>query len=291
MRMQLLHQSAHKNDALGAVARGDQTGGKGISIHIGLAYVSKYGYRNPPVEMPCCQRDAEAMRAIAAKDYTLPNGSFGTNEVLINEQATVSAVISRLTQAAQTLTAGQLLVTFSGHGTYREIDGTIHEAWCLYDTPLFERQFRAFLPLFNTGVEVVVIADACYAGGLTRERSRALALAPEPGRPKQISPESIVALQETRFTPFMDIVKLPGEQNLKAHCVYVGACGTTEKTHSGPDLSEFTNHLVAAWDEGLRDSFEVWETELQKRSAKPPTPEIVAYEPFNSGFLARGLFR
>src|SRR5262245_37774163 len=111
---------------------------KGISVHIGLNRVNTSAY--PGYSIPIlsgCVNDAKDMKAIA--------GSLGySSTLLLDDQATASAVISAIGKAAKNCVSGDILfLTYSGHGSQvpdtngDEPDGQ-DETWVLYDRMLID---------------------------------------------------------------------------------------------------------------------------------------------------------
>src|SRR5690348_4992479 len=82
----------------------------GYSIHIGLNGVDPNSYNGWPGTLAGCVNDANAMKAIC--------DSLGYSSVLLlNSDATSSAVIQEIGRAAKQMNSDDILVlTYSGHG-------------------------------------------------------------------------------------------------------------------------------------------------------------------------------
>lgn len=136
------------------------------SIHLGLNKVSPEHYS-----------DLQDLRAAVndAMDWsTMASEVFGYEhqEVLINEQATATALLQRLETLAGSLEAGDaLLITYSGHGgqladalSSQTGDEETDETWCLYDRQLIDDEVYNAFARFRAGVRITVIADCCHSG-------------------------------------------------------------------------------------------------------------------------------
>ncbi len=99
--------------------------------------------------------------------------------VLIDSKATKAAMISSLGALIQGASKGDnLVITFSGHGTYQpdtdgdEVDG-LDEALCPYDlqtngAALTDDEIKMLFTKRKAGVRIVLIADSCHSGTVTR---------------------------------------------------------------------------------------------------------------------------
>ncbi len=82
---------------------------------------------------------------------------------LIGAHATRGAVTRRLADVAESAAGGDLLVVlFVGHG-YR---GDGEQGWKLYDRDLSGRDLASRVGAIADGVELLVISDCCYGGGI-----------------------------------------------------------------------------------------------------------------------------
>lgn len=246
---------------------------RGISIHIGLAVLSRYTYGEPPI-IGSCETDAREMSALAAKaGFTTPNGAYPANEVLLNADATREKVFLRLAAAKKELRDGDsLLITFSGHGATFEKDSEFLQACCLYDQPLFDTEIAPYLDGFKE-VEILFVADSCDAGGLsTPGTARATVRDSTPGptitteRADELRLGAVkrilggVTMEDgVPETPTINadtpnpLLEIPDPSNpaivifgfdeikglaaaaagTKAHAVFIAACGINQDTHAG----------------------------------------------------------
>ncbi|MCB8746260.1 caspase family protein [Rhodoferax sp. U2-2l] len=97
---------------------------------------------------------------------------------LIDDAATKQAMLDAMGALISKAVKGDsLVITFSGHGTYMpdtdgdEADG-FDEALCTYDItthgPLNDDEIKALFATRKAGVSLVLIADSCHSGTVTR---------------------------------------------------------------------------------------------------------------------------
>lgn len=98
---------------------------------------------------------------------------------LLDQAATKAAMIDAMgTLIGKAAKGDTLVITFSGHGTYQpdtdgdEADG-LDEALCPYDLhtkgeALIDDEIRALFAARKSGVRIVLIADSCHSGSVTR---------------------------------------------------------------------------------------------------------------------------
>lgn len=115
-----------------------------------------------------------------ANDWATELGARGfTVSKLLDEQATKAAMINAMsTLIGKAARDDTLVITFSGHGTYQpdtdgdEADG-LDEALCPYDLQtrgeaLTDDEIRDMFLARKSGVRIVLIADSCHSGTVTR---------------------------------------------------------------------------------------------------------------------------
>lgn len=103
-------------------------------------------------------------------------------ETLLDAQATKKAMINAIGRVIADARAGDLVaVTFSGHGTYvfdtgepRDEEDPFDEALCPHDVeatgdPLIDDEIYALFKARPDGVRLLLIADSCHAGTVTRD--------------------------------------------------------------------------------------------------------------------------
>lgn len=140
---------------------------KGLYLTIGLNSLDPEKYNGERGELKACENDAKAIANIAK--------TMGfSGKTLLTKDASSSAVLAGLYEAANTLESGDMLVVgYSGHGsqigdvTSEEDDG-LDETWCLYDRMLIDDELYAMWAKFKTGVRIFVLSDSCHSGTVTK---------------------------------------------------------------------------------------------------------------------------
>lgn len=98
-------------------------------------------------------------------------------QIILNQNAGLNRIIETIVAYAGAAKNGDtVIITFAGHGVKMKVpvdrsrglnsDG-YHEAVCLYDTPLIDEVIVKLLQLFRFGVNVIVVTDCCYGGGVS----------------------------------------------------------------------------------------------------------------------------
>lgn len=128
-------------------------------------------YPGTQMDLQGCVNDAaDWAEALGARGYAV--------ERLIDSQATKAAIVAALQKLIGAAQAGDgLVVTYSGHGTYvpdvngDEVDG-LDEALCPHDIrsagALVDDEIHALFAQRRPGVRLVLIADSCHSGTVTR---------------------------------------------------------------------------------------------------------------------------
>jgi hypothetical protein len=98
---------------------------------------------------------------------------------LLDDQATKAAMVAAMSNLiGKAAKNDSLVISFSGHGTYQpdtdgdEVDG-LDEALCPYDlqtngAALTDDEIKALFATRKPGVRIVLIADSCHSGTVTR---------------------------------------------------------------------------------------------------------------------------
>lgn len=140
---------------------------KGISINIGLNRVDPAHYDGWSGQLQACEFDARDLYAIAQQKGF-------TSTLLLTANATAQVVSDALSDAANTLSGGDiLLLTYSGHGsqvpdTNSEETDDLDETWVLYDRQLVDDELFAMFSQFKAGVRIFVLSDSCHSGTVAR---------------------------------------------------------------------------------------------------------------------------
>ena len=181
-------------------------------------------YPGTNMDLAGCVNDAnDWTQALQARGYAVTT--------LLDDQATKAAMVRALTDLIGGGASGDsLVITFSGHGTYQpdtdgdEVDG-LDEALCPHDIrtggALTDDEIRAIFGARKGGVRVLLIADSCHSGTVTRAAaSEPEADAPRPRfmpmgnwLPKDKLPRNSagnlitrLAVQATMVSPFVSVL-------------------------------------------------------------------------------------
>jgi hypothetical protein len=140
---------------------------QGISLHIGCNVFDRqsYGAASPP-PLRGCVNDAVDMESIARTQ------GFRTR-LLLDDQATSTAILDSISTAAQILQPGDFFwMTSSTHGV-RVPDplevGGIGEAMVTYDRLVDDNTFWTKWAEFQPGVRICLLTDICFGRNLARE--------------------------------------------------------------------------------------------------------------------------
>lgn len=207
---------------------------RGIALHIGVnnidreAYQEKYprwdvrldrGWLSP---LNVCSNSARAFGSIALHQQ------FDTIKVLTNN-VEVATLEAELMEAAEVLQSGDMLfLTFSGHGVQRpqevrtEVDG-LHEAWCLYDDLLTDRQLYYWWSRFRPGVRILVFSDSCCGD----------------------EPTSELCASFSGTNPIV-MEGFP----IQATVRHITACKENQESKVSRDLTLFTRVILEVWNKG-----------------------------------------
>jgi hypothetical protein len=237
---------------------------KGISLHIGLNRVDPIHYAGWKGELSACENDARDMETIATSQGFVAQS-------LLTKAATSTAVLDVMEKAAKELFEDDFfLLTYSGHGGQindagnDEPDG-LDETWVLFDRQLVDDELYAAWSLFRPSVRVLVLADSCHSGTMTK----AMFLDPTPYlahlntrvrastganlRPKFLPPDVQAKIYKERATLYGDIRrKTPRREKVNAECsvILISACQDNQVAMEGTKNGLFTETLLRVWDKG-----------------------------------------
>jgi len=128
-------------------------------------------YPGTGMDLAGCVNDAnDWTQALQARGYSVTT--------LLDKQATKAGMVRAITRLIGGGARGdRLVITFSGHGTYQpdadgdEVDG-LDEGLCPYDIrtagPLIDDEIRTIFGTRKPGVRLLLIADSCHSGTVTR---------------------------------------------------------------------------------------------------------------------------
>ncbi|CAA6807836.1 MAG: Metacaspase [uncultured Sulfurovum sp.] len=225
---------------------------KGISIHIGLEYIDPEHYGSDGA-LRTCGKDCLDMKALAESQ------NYEESIVLLNEEGTREAVTTAITNAAETLAAGDILfISYSGHGTAipdetgDEEDGK-DETWCLFDGLLLDDELHALWTRFAEGVRIMVVSDSCHSGTVTKvgpgqdpkEMLLSKHFPDEEAERIYIEHKSMYLKIKQEASEFLD-------KEVKASVKLIAGCQDVESSYVLPhdENSLLTKELNRIWDAG-----------------------------------------
>ena len=266
---------------------------RGIAMTIGLNRVGPhYGGGAPPLRG--CVNDARDIHTIARLQ------KFECMAPLLDEQATSSAVMQGIRQAAKELKSGDIfLIQFSGHGAQipdtngDEPDGK-DETWCLYDRMLIDDELARLWAEFAEGVRILMLSDSCHSGSVARGNTYMAAV--EQGEDKEARGDAGIDEKPVfRFMPD-DVVRqtyqkhkdeynaivdaLPrsrgsDDEGIKASVLLISGC--QDNQFSG-DLSSnglFTMRLKQVWGNGkFKGNYRAFHSQIVSGMPSTQTPNF-----------------
>jgi hypothetical protein len=206
------------------------------SLHIGLNCVDPLKYGGWPGWLSGCVNDAALMASMAARSGFVA-------ESLINEEATIGAVSSRIRALAIDAKAGDsILITCSSHGGRGQSWGDDYrETICLYDGQLADVTLLANLWEFRPGVKLYIILDCCHSGGMNR------------------APGAIRAMPEFVRSASRPIVSnRANPSSIQAYGIMFCACRDSESALDGEVNGAFTGSLHSTWNRLIAHDRPTW---------------------------------
>lgn len=229
----------------------------GISVHIGLNRVDPSHYRdrygNPwDGALVACKFDALDLQTLAESQ------GFQTR-LFLSEQAASGAVIDAIPQAAQELTAGDiLLLTYSGHGGQvpdqdGEEDDDMDETWCCYDRQIIDDELYALWAKFKPGVRIFMLSDSCHSG-LVAKAPDFMKVTAEKGLRSRALPLEVQAATYREHKAFYDGLHAAhpaGDQvEIGACVILISGCKDNQSSADGDRNGLFTEKLLQVWNSG-----------------------------------------
>ncbi|TWU03022.1 Caspase domain protein [Symmachiella macrocystis] len=275
-----------------------------MSLHIGVNEVDPDTYGEVP-RLRSAVKDAEAMEQIAT------DLEYQDTFHLHNEDATVSAVLTRIGEMAlQIEPGGVAMVTYAGHGsevpddTGDEQSGR-DQTWVLYDKMLIDDQLRAMWGRFAPGVRVFFVSDSCHSGSMARTFKEAI------NKLKDNTPQFLLG---TRDFIGPDIPKeriLPPDAALQAFSKYeseivstqwtcgnrglgvigatvisLAACQDDEVAGDGANNGVFTAALLQVWNNGqFSGSSQQFLDAIARKTRMYQRPRFEAFGASNPGMM------
>lgn len=259
---------------------------KGMSLHIGLNKVDPKHYGGWEGRLSACEFDARDLQKIASGRGFKPR-------LLRTRQATSAAVISSLTDAAETLKSGDMLiVSYSGHGGQvpdknGEEGDEKDETWCLFDRMLVDDELYSLWGRFEEGVRIFVLSDSCHSGSVLKARRRALIRAnpqtagPLAGRAPKFIPRSDQEKTYKSHQAMYDRIQrsLPNGDRaaVGATVLLISGCQDAQESLDGDRNGLFTEMLKKVWNGGkFRGGYERFHKSIGELMPDEQSPNYMA---------------
>lgn len=258
---------------------------QGISLHIGLNRVDPAHYAGWSGELRGCHIDAAAMEEIAARQGYEPRLT------LLDEKATVPSVQDALRSAAGALKADDtILITFAGHGgQVPDLDGDeedgMDETLCLYDRQWIDDEIRYELTEFAPGVRILLIADSCHSGSV----SRSAIWTPPRGFTARILPPGLCTECYQEHRSMYDRVQVgayiePNSSIMSATAILLSACQDNQLAGEDEGGGIFTQALRSTWSRWRRGSVRRFRDAIAAQLPPWQTPQYSVVGPTHTAF-------
>jgi hypothetical protein len=181
-------------------------------------YATAYG----PGDLPSCINDANGFGDGLLRDGYRWNPA--TITTLTDSTATKAAIRGQLSGLAGSAAGGELVVYF--HSSHGGTNGDTNAYLCSYNADYNDWELAADLANFADGVAVIIVLDACYSGGMFKERG------------ELVWPFAKNVLKElARIKRVKGIAKGPSVG-------FMTACDYYEYCNAGDPYSLFTGYLI-----------------------------------------------
>jgi hypothetical protein len=259
---------------------------KGISVHAGLNAVDPGHYQGWDGVLRACEADATDMADIArSKGYS--------STMFLTRQATRSAIISAIEQAANDLDQGDIFfLTYSGHGgQVPDVSGDEpdlqDETWCLYDGQLIDDELSELWAKFKKGVRVLVLSDSCHSGSVTRAIYDGLVASGAATQPvssvegheapvyRAMPDEAAFRTYRANRAFYDGIAKaLPSTpSSIQASVRLISGCQDNQLSMDGLFNGKFTGTLMRVWNNGrFKQDYQRFHRAIVKRMPPTQTP-------------------
>jgi len=178
--------------------------------------------------LSCCVNDANGVFSAAANYPDI----WGYCELLVNSQATEDYIRTRIQTLSTVLVEGDVFWYYqSSHGGSTVTTPTSYAMTC-YDDDYFDYALAHDLSLFNPGVRIVVVVDACNSGGLFKGA--------EPARSFDFGCSVLSHLARMRGV----------KTSMPANVGFITACDADQESREGTTFGLFTNHFLGAFSRG-----------------------------------------
>lgn len=268
------------------------------SLHLGAARVDPAHYQGWNPLLQGAEKDATAMAALAEA------AGFDAT-ALVGAAATTDRFHEHLHKATDELGNGDIfLLTFSGCGgeipdsNSDEADAANRErCWVLYDRQLAADEWMVRIQSFATGVRVIVIADAGFAGTVTRAiPSDLLAAGParDALRPKCLPDRQAAKVYRANASLYRKIqAGSPSEHRtpVRASVLILSAAQDNQVALDGEPHSLFTDALLRVWNHGrFQGTYKKFRDTIAARLPPTQTPSLVTRGKSDPAFLAQKPF-
>ena len=265
------------------------------ALHAVLIGINNYHPGTGVSSLQGCLKDVANMHTYLEKRF----GNQASLVVLTNETATRQGFIDACTQQFinnKNIAPGDvLLLYYSGHGSYASSNTAFtndaekrDETFVLYDSrlpgnyDLADKEMALLLAAVRNDVQMIVVADSCHAGSVTRFADAAdrinlgrirhtPARESETGRPLESYLKVNDALDYTKMNP----VQPPASKH-----ILLAACSRSEPAYeTGGGGGLFTNRLLELLDKSVHTYASLYE-ELYtaiKRFANKQSPQLKSY--------------
>ncbi|MBL1208259.1 caspase family protein [Geminocystis sp. GBBB08] len=277
---------------------------QGIALHIGINHVDNNGYGVQVPPLFACENDA-----IALKQITDNNGFKST--LLLSPEATTINIISHIKESAKQLKSGDtFLLSYSGHGSQiKDNNGDEEdekdEFFVTYDKPLFDDELHFLFPLFAENVRVIIIADCCHSGTITRSVKGQSTKGKVQRLNRNLSSEisQDIFADKRKFNQLKNrLAKLTNNQKeIKAGIISLSACNDKQLAAEGKNYGAFTESLLKLVTKNqkpkkgekpkrLTPSYLINETKLLLKG-KNQTPQLNKHGIIPRSFLLQDVFQ
>ena len=262
----------------------------GIAIAIGLNAVDPSHYGGWSGPLVACENDAHDMVAVAKSQH------FQTVE-LLTRKATKAALRKALSDAAQTLKSGDILVvSYSGHGgQVPDLNGDepdkLDETWALFDGQIIDDELADLWSHFTEGVRIVVYSDSCHSGSVIKNYDPRLREALKSERIRVIPEEvqkKVLALPENKDFGKDVPPENESKTKTKASVILISGCADDQLSRDGDTNGLFTERLLKIWNHGaFVGAYRSFQETIRATMPADQQPNFEVYGASNPSFEAQ----
>ncbi len=237
------------------------------SVHIAVDEVDANAYKFAVSGLNSPIHNAEAMEQLA-----LCFGVAAQNRSRYHgKAATKSAIIGKFSELAKACKKGDFIfVSYSGHGSQVEdLDNAEEDGWdealILFDDNLVDDELCHCWRMFEEGVKIFLLADACHSGTL---------LKPSKGNSLDLRP--CVGCNQTPRVQGCDCCCEDGSP-IRAAVLSLSAVRDNQEAQDGENFSKFTKAVMSVFDNGqFSGSFNDFHAALKRHemSSRFRLPEL-----------------